>query len=145
MLKKKLPALLLSFTCLLLVACSTADASYSASSGFTKSSTLSVLDSTPTGKAIEAELFASGFNIIAGSHSGPAAQAEPQYLAKLIVRRTWRGVVAGVVPGLITLTISDSKTGNVVATANYDLGSFSYNSTHDAARAIVHALSREIR
>ncbi len=128
-----------------LAGCSTAESSYSAGSGFTRSSPLALLDSTDTGKAIEAELFANGFNVIAGTKGGPAAQAEPQFIARAIVRRSWRGVIVGTVPGTITLTISDAKTGAVVATASYDLGSMSYNNAHDAARVLVAALASKVR
>jgi len=130
---------------LLLVACSTADASYSAGSGFTHSSRLVVLDSTETGKALETELFAHGFNVIAGTNGGPAAQAEPQYIARLIVRRTWRGVLSGTVPGTVSVTISDAKTGGVVATAQYVIGSMSYNNSRDAVQALVSALEAKMR
>ena len=135
----------LGLTGLSLTGCSTAEASFASGSGFGRSSSLAVLDSTDTGKAIEAELFANGFNVIAGTKSGPAAQAEPQFIARAIVRRSWRGVIVGTVPGTITLTISDAKTGDVVATASYDLGSMSYSNAHDAARILVAALASKVR
>jgi len=139
---------LLAFVCLLglsLTGCSTAEASFAAGSGFSRTSSLALLDSTDTGKAIEAELFANGFNVIAGTKGGPAAQAEPQFIARAIVRRSWRGVIAGTVPGAITLTVSDAKTGAVVATASYDLGSMAYSNAHDAARILVAALASKVR
>lgn len=136
---------ILSLFLALLSGCSTAESSYSANSGFTRSSSLTLLDSTDTGKAIEAELFANGFNVIAGTKSGTVGQSEPQFIARVIVRRSWRGVIVGTVPGTITLTIADAKTGAVAATASYDLGSMSYNNAHDAARILVAALSDKLR
>jgi hypothetical protein len=138
-------ALIVVLLGLFLVACSSADASYSAGSGFTHASRLTVLDSTETGKALETELFAHGFNVLAGTKGGPAAQAEPQYIARLIVRRTWRGVLSGTVPGTVSVTISDAKTGVVVATAQYVIGSMSYNNSRDAVQALVAALESKMR
>lgn len=125
-----------------LCGCSTAESSYSASSGFTRAAPLAVIDTTDTGRAIESELFAQGFNVVS---TAKATTAEPSFVARLVVRRSWRGVIAGTVPGTITLTISDSKSGAVVATANYDLGSMSYNNAHDAAKVLIDALSSEVR
>ena len=102
-------------------------------------------DNTDTGKAIEAELLANGFNIFAGGAKDAAAPAGQTFIARLVVRRSWRGVVTGVVPGTITLTIADARTGAVAATASYDLGTMSYNSTRDAAKAVVAALASKVR
>jgi hypothetical protein len=130
---------------LILAGCSTAEANFVPNTAFNRSSPLIVQDNTDTGKAIEAELLANGFNIFAGGAKDAAAPAGQTFIARLVVRRSWRGVVTGVVPGTITVTISDAKTGAVAATASYDLGSMSYNSTRDAAKAVVAALAAKVR
>ncbi len=130
---------------LILTGCSTADANFSPDTAFNRASPLIVQDSTDTGKAIEAELLAKGFNIFVSGAKDAAAPTVQTFIARLVVRRSWRGVVTGVVPGTITLTISDAKTGAVAATASYDLGTMSYNSTRDAAKAVVAALAAKVR
>jgi hypothetical protein len=125
--------------------CSTADANLSPDTAFDRASPLIVQDNTDTGKAIEAELLAKGFNVFVSGAKDVTAPTGQTFIARLVVRRSWRGVVSGVVPGTITLTISDAKTGAVAATASYDLGSMSYNSTRDAARAVVAALAAKVR
>jgi len=142
---RNVPLILLAgLLALLLAGCSSAEATLDTGSGFGKTSTLVVLDGTETGKALEAELFARGFNIIAGTKSGAAAGAEPRFIARLIVRRTWRGVVSGTVPGTVSVAISDTATGKVVATASYVIGSMSYNNAHDAAKELVDALEKRL-
>jgi hypothetical protein len=130
---------------LILAGCSTAEANFAPGTAFTRSSPLIVQDSTDTGKAIEAELLAKGFNVFASGAKDATAPAGQTFIARLVVRRSWRGVVTGVVPGTITLTIADARTGAVAATASYDLGSMSYNSTRDAAKAVVAALAAKVR
>jgi len=130
---------------LILAGCSTAEANFAPDTAFKRSSPLIVQDNTDTGKAIEAELLAKGFNIFAGGAKDAAAPTGQTFIARLVVRRSWRGVVTGVVPGTITLTIADAQTGAVAATASYDLGSMSYNSTRDAAKAVVAALASKVR
>ena len=130
---------------LILAGCSTAEANFAPNTAFNRSSPLIVQDNTDTGKAIEAELMAKGFNVFASGAKDAAAPAGQTFIARLVVRRSWRGVVTGVVPGTITVTISDAKTGAVAATASYDLGSMSYNSTRDAAKAVVAALAAKVR
>jgi hypothetical protein len=125
--------------------CSTADANLAPATTFNRSSPLIVEDSTDTGKAIEAELLANGFNVFTIEPKDAAAPAGQTFIVRLVVRRSWRGVVTGVVPGTITLTIADARSGAVAATASYDLGSMSYNSTHDAAKAVVAALASKVR
>ena len=129
----------------LLAGCSTAEANFAPDSAFNRSSPLIVQDNTDTGKAIEAELLAKGFNVFASGAKDAAAPAGQTFIARLVVRRSWRGVVTGVVPGTITLTIADARTGAVAATASYDLGSMSYNSTRDAAKAVAAALDAKVR
>jgi hypothetical protein len=128
-------------TALILPGCSTADANFATGSAFNRASPLIVEDGTDTGKAIEAELLANGFTVFASGAKDRPASAGQTFIARLVVRRSWRGVLAGVVPGTITLTISDAKTGAVAATASYDLGTMSYNNTRDAAKALVKALA----
>jgi hypothetical protein len=135
-------ALLAAF---MLAGCSTAQANFAPDTTFNRSSPLIVQDNTDTGKAIEAELLAKGFNIFASGAKDTAAPAGQTFIARLVVRRSWRGVVTGVVPGTITLTIADARTGAVAATASYDLGTMSYNSTRDAAKAVVAALAAKVR
>ena len=130
---------------LILAGCSTAEANFAPGTAFTRSSPLIVQDSTDTGKAIEAELLAKGFNVFASGAKDATAPAGQTFIARLVVRRSWRGVVTGVVPGTITLTIADAQTGAIAATASYDLGSMSYNSTRDAAKAVVAALAAKVR
>ena len=130
---------------LMLSGCSTAEANFAPGTAFTRSSPLIVQDITDTGKAIEAELLANGFNVFVGGSKDTARPAAQLFIARLVVRRSWRGVVSGVVPGTITLTIADAQTGSVAATASYDLGSMSYNSTRDAAKAVVAALAGKVR
>ncbi len=129
----------------LLAGCSTAEANFAPDSAFNRSSPLIVQDNTDTGKAIEAELLAKGFNVFASGAKDAAAPAGQTFIARLVVRRSWRGVVTGVVPGTITPTIADAQTGAVAATASYDLGTMSYNSTRDAAKAVVAALTAKVR
>ena len=135
-------ALLAAF---MLAGCSTAQANFAPDTTFNRSSPLIVQDNTDTGKAIEAELLAKGFNIFASGAKDTAAPAGQTFIARLVIRRSWRGVVTGVVPGTITLTIADARTGAVAATASYDLGTMSYNSTRDAAKAVVAALAAKVR
>jgi hypothetical protein len=142
---RRLPIILATgLLALILSGCGSVEASLDAGSGFGKSATLAVLDGTETGKALEAELFARGFNVIAGTKDGAAARAEPRFIARLIVRRTWRGVVSGTVPGTVSVAISDAATGKVVATASYSIGSMSYNNAHDAAKELVDALEKRL-
>ncbi len=129
---------------LVLSGCGSVEAALDAGSGFGKAATLAVLDGTETGKALEAELFARGFNVVAPAKDGAAASAEPRFIARLIVRRTWRGVVSGTVPGTVSVSISDAKTAKVVASASYVIGSMSYNNAHDAAKELVEALEQKL-
>lgn len=135
-------ALLAAF---MLVGCSTAEANFAPDTTFNRSSPLIVQDNTDTGKAIEAELLARGFNVFASGAKDNAAPAGQTFVARLVVRRSWRGVVTGVVPGTIILTVADARTGAVAATASYDLGTMSYNSTRDAAKSVVAALAAKVR
>ena len=114
---------------LFLAGCSTAEANFAPDTAFNRSSPLIVQDNTDTGKAIEAELLAKGFNVFAGGAKDASAPAGQTFVARMVVRRSWRGVV----------------TGAVAATASYDLGTMSYNSTRDAAKAVVAALASKVR
>lgn len=123
----------------ILTGCSTANSNYREGSGFTKKSRLSLSDTTPTGMALRPELFARGFNMVdAGSNP------QPEFNMRLIVRRSWRGVISGVVPGTVEVVVTSAKTGDVVATSSYDLGSMSYSSTQDAAEMIAESLSEQV-
>ena len=130
---------------LFLPGCSTAEANFAPDTAFSRSSPLMFQDNTDTGKAIVAELLANGFNVFVSEDNDAAARTGQTFVARLVVRRSWRGVVTGVVPGTITLTIADARTGAVAATASYDLGTMSYNSTRDAAKAVVAALAAKAR
>ena len=112
-----------------LAGCSTAEANFAPDTTFNRSSPLIVQDNIDTGKAIEAELLAKGFNVFAGGAKDASAPAGQTFVARMVVRRSWRGVV----------------TGAVAATASYDLGTMSYNSTRDAAKAVVAALASKVR
>ncbi len=126
--------LLASLALFFVAGCSTVESTYDPASGYRRSSLARITGDFHITGPLRGELMRQGFSL---ANAGAPADFE----IRLDVRRSWRGVIAGTVPGTVNLTIIHLSTGRIAATAFYDLGGMSYTGTESAARMIAEELS----
>lgn len=122
---------------LLLIGCSTVESTYDPASGYRRSSLARISGEFHITGPLRGELMRQGFAL---ADAGAPAEFE----IRLDVRRSWRGVIAGTVPGTVSLTVVHLPSGRIAATAFYDLGGASYTGTDSAARMIAEELASRV-